>query len=425
MKKLVVVLMLLFVSCTGSGGAGEAETSETSGSSRPISIQVFGEPEETAVYHTLIDRYQDENPNAELDLIEIAEREDHLARLATEFAGGDPPDIFLINYREYSQFVARDAVEPIEPLMTERDIDLADYFEAPLEAFTFDETLQCMPQNVSSLAVYYNTRLFKRAGIDPPHDGWGWDEFRETAAALTKGDVDGVGIDAQIIRLAPFAWSNGGEITDDPENPTRFTLEDPATTEALEFLAGLAQDGYIPSEEELASQDPETRFISGKLGMLLSSRRDTPQFREVQGLKWDVLPLPVAEEPVGILHSDAYCISAGADAIEDAADFVSWAMSEDGQTIAALSGRTVPSLMSVAESPAFLDPNQAPAHSEVFVDTIPTIRHTPVLPTWPEIEDIADEVLTKLFYEQGYTIEDAVRELDERANPLFEEGAQG
>jgi multiple sugar transport system substrate-binding protein len=419
-----VLLMFILIACTDTGtqddpGDAAQETPQ------PFSIQVFGEPEETAVYHTLIERYTEENPGADIELIQIAEREDHLARLATDFAGGDPSDIFLINYREYSQFVARDAIEPIEGLLTERDLDLADYFQAPLDAFTFDGTLQCMPQNVSSLAVYYNTQLFKRAGIEPPHDGWGWDEFREAAAALTSGDVDGVGIDAQIIRLAPFAWSNGGEITDDPVTPTRFTLEDPATSEALEFLAGLAHDGYIPSEEELASQDPETRFISGKLGMLLSSRRDTPQFREVQGLKWDVLPLPIAEEPVGILHSDAYCISAGADAIEDAADFVAWAMSEDGQTIAALSGRTVPSLMSVAESPAFLDPNQAPAHSEVFVDTIPTIRHTPVLPTWPEIEDIADEVLTKIFYEEGYTIEDAARELDERANPLFEEGAQG
>ncbi|MGH2807296.1 MAG: ABC transporter substrate-binding protein [Actinomycetota bacterium] len=421
-RLVVVVVMLVSVACTGGGGPGGDDATDTN---RSFSIQVFGEPEEIAVYHTLIERYEDEEPGVDIELIDIAEREDHMARLATDFAAGDPSDIFLINFREYSQFVARGAVEPIEELMTERGIDLADYFDPPIEAFTFDGALQCMPQNVSSLAVYYNTRLFKRAGIDPPHDGWGWEEFRSAAAALTQGDVDGVGIDAQIIRLAPFAWSNGGEITDDPDDPTRFTLEDPATKEALEFLVGLVRDGYVPSEEELASQDPETRFINGKLGMLLSSRRDTPQFREVAALKWDVLPLPVAEEPAGILHSDAYCIAAASDAKDAAADFVAWANQEDGQTIAALSGRTVPSLTSIAESRAFLDPTQAPRHSEVFIDTIATVRYTPVLPTWPEIEDIADEILTKVFYEEGYTIEDATRELDERANPLFAEGAQG
>jgi multiple sugar transport system substrate-binding protein len=417
-----VVVLVISVACTGPG-AGDDNSTDTG--SRSFSIQVFGEPEETAVYQTLIDRYEDEEPDVDIELIVLAEREDHLARLATDFAGGDPSDIFLINFREYSQFVARGAIEPAGPLMAERDIDLADYYDPPIEAFTFDGELQCMPQNISSLAVYYNTHLFRRAGIEPPHEGWDWDEFRSAAAALTRGDVDGVGIDAQIIRLAPFAWSNGGEITDDPENPTRFTLEDPGTREALEYLVGLVRDGYVPSERELAAQDPETRFINGKLGMILSSRRDTPQFREVAGLKWDVLPLPVADEPVGMLHSDAYCIAAGSDAMDAAADFVAWVMREDGQTVAALSGRTVPSLISVANSPAFLDPNQEPAHSEVFVDTLDTLRYTPVLPTWPEIEDVADEILTKVFYEEGYTIDDAIRELDERANPLFEEAAQG
>ena len=96
-------------------------------------------------------------------------------------------------------------------------------------------------------------------------------------------------------------------------------------------------------------------------------------------------------------------------------------MSAEGQTLAALSGRTVPSLMEVSRSGAFLDPSQPPAHSEVFLDAIEGIRYTPVLPTWPEIETIAEEVLTKAFYDEDYTIDDAIRELDEQTRPLFEE----
>jgi len=283
-----------------------------------------------------------------------------------------------------------------------------------------------MPQNISSLAVYYNTKLFKQAGIEPPHDGWTWDEFREAGLALTRGDVDGIGIEPQIIRLAPFAWSNGGELTDDPTAPTHFTLDDPATREALEFLVALVrEDGSVPTEQEVAAQDPETRFINGKLGMYLSSRRDTPVFREVTSLKWDVLPLPVAERAANILHSDAYCMSAGADAPEAAADFVAFAMSADGQTISALSGRTVPSLIEVSESGAFLDPSQPPRHSQVFLDSIDGMRYTPVLPTWPEIEDIAEEMLTRMFYEEGYSVEDGLDELDESTRPLFSEGTGG
>jgi len=418
-KKLFVVIALLsLAACRGAAQNDEGQPDA-------VTFQVFGEPEETRVYRSLIEQYERSNPAADVRLIELAERDDHLARLATSFAGGEPPDVFLINYREYSQFVARGAIQPIEDMLVERGIDFGDYYEPPREAFTFDGRLQCMPQNISSLVVYYNVRLFKRARIDPPHDGWSWEEFREVGNALTNGQVDGLGLEPQIIRVAPFVWSNGGELTDDPRRPTRFTLDDPASREALEFLVSLVRDGSVPSEEELAAQDPETRFISGKLAMLLSSRRDTPVFREVAGLKWDVLPLPRSREPAGILHSDAYCISAGADAAQSAADFVAFAISAEGQTLSALSGRTVPSLIDVSTSGAFLDPSQPPAHSEVFLDAIDSMRFTPVLPTWPEIEDVAEEVLTKAFYEPGYSIDDAIRELDEQTRPLFEEAAAG
>jgi multiple sugar transport system substrate-binding protein len=158
--------------------------------------------------------------------------------------------------------------------------------------------------------------------------------------------------------------------------------------------------------------------------MLLSSRRDTPQFREINSLNWDVAPLPVGREPAGILHSDAYCISNASDAKEAAFGFIEYATGETGQEITASAGRTVPSLKEVSISTAFLDPTQPPEHSEVFLDGIPFIQRTPVISTWPEIEDAAEEILTRAFYQEGYTIDDLIQELDAATVHLFEE-AQG
>jgi multiple sugar transport system substrate-binding protein len=156
MKRWAAIgFVFLLTACSGETATPDGgERREGGVSTDPISIQVFGEPEETRIYHTLIEQYAKENPGTDVKLVEIAERDDHLARLSTSFAGGEPPDIFLINYREYSQFVARGAIQPIEDLLTERGLDLEDYYEPPREAFTFDDQLQCMPQNISSLAVY-------------------------------------------------------------------------------------------------------------------------------------------------------------------------------------------------------------------------------------------------------------------------------
>ena len=421
MRKLACAFLLAVVAaaCSGSGEAGDDRT-------QPLRVQVSGEPEETKVYGALVKAFEQSDNGFDVELVEVADKDEHLAKLTTSFAGGDAPDVFLVNFREYPQFVVRGAVVPYETYLGANDVQLLDYYPQPLEAFTFERKLQCMPQNISSLVVYFNTKLFRQAGVRRPQAGWTWQDFRETALALTEGETHGLGIEPSIIRLAPFVWSNGGEIVDDLHEPTTLTFDQPASRSALEFIVSLVrEDKVVPSEQDVAAQDLETRFVTGKLGMFLSSRRDTPVLREVQGLQWDVAPLPVAEEPAGILHSDGYCIAAGAgnDRLEDAARFIAFATGEQGQTITALGGRTVPALKSVARSGAFLDPTQRPAHPEVFLEGIDAIRRTPVLATWPEIEDVAEEILTRAFYEEGYTIDDAIEALDQQADELFQEGA--
>ncbi|HEV3472079.1 MAG TPA: sugar ABC transporter substrate-binding protein [Actinomycetota bacterium] len=415
-KLFVAGLAFVLVAC-------QDQSSPTPGEPVTITVQVSGEREETAVYRAAARAFENDNPDITVEPVEIAEKDDHLTRLATSFSAGVPPDVFLVNFREYTQFVSLGGVEPLDDYLDDVGIDLANYYPAPVEAFTFDGALQCMPQNASNLAVYFNTDLFAEAGIDPPFDGWSWEGFRSIGEQLTKGDVRGIGIEPSIIRLAPFVWSNGGEVVDDLESPTTFTLDDPSSREALEFLVGLVKDGLVPTEREIAAQDLETRFSTGKLAMLLSSRRDTPAFREVRDLNFDVLPLPQAGEPANILHSDGYCIAAQSDAKEAAARFIGFVVGSQGQTITALGGRTVPSLMSIAQSPAFLDPSQEPAHSQVFLDAVPHLRRTPVLPNWPEIEDVAEEILTRAFYEPGFSIDNAIELLKTETEPLFKEAS--
>ena len=416
LRKVAITLLgsMLVVACSSSSGS----------ESDVIQVQVSGEAEEITVYESLVNAFEKEHPDIDMQLVPVADKDDHLAKLTTSFSTGNPPDVYLINFREYSQYVARGAVDAVRPYLDEAGVDLDDYYDPPLEAFTYDGELQCMPQNISSLVVYYNTKLLRSAGLERPPADWDWNEFRRYALELTGGDVRGLGIEPNVIRLAPFVWSNGGELNDDPDQPTRFTLEEPASREALEFIVSLVRDdGVVPTENEIAAQDLETRFVAGKLGMLLSSRREVPAFREVAGLKFDVAPLPTSEQRAGILHSDAYCMAAGAHAPDEAFEFVRFATGKQGQTITALGGRTVPSMIEVAESGAFLDPTRAPRHSQVFLDGVDFIRRTPVIPTWPEIEDEAEEILTRMFYEDDYSIEDGLRELDEATGTLFQEGS--
>ena len=421
MKRCSIVLISVAALLLG-GCASDSDDGGTGDGSK-ITLQIEGELEENVVYRSLAESFEKDHPDIDVELVEVSATEDSLAKLTTAFAAGDPPDLFLINYREYAQFANQGAIEPLGDLIENGDFSLDDYYEAPREAFTYEGELQCMPQNISSLVVYYNTKLFGQAGIDDPSGGWTFDEFRAAAKALTKGEIKGLGFEPKLIRLAPFIWSNGGEVVDDELAPTRFTLDEPRAREAIEKVLELVrEDKVVPSEKEQAAESMEDGFTNGNVAMFLGSRRDTPKFREILDLEWDVAPMPVLKEPAGILHSDAYCISSGAD-IDAALEFVRFAVGEQGQTISAFSGRTVPSLQRVAESGAFLDPSKPPAHSQVFLDAIPTIRRTPVIPTWPEIEAITGEIITRAFYEADYSVDTMIEELEEATSLLFEEGS--
>jgi multiple sugar transport system substrate-binding protein len=96
--------------------------------------------------------------------------------------------------------------------------------------------------------------------------------------------------------------------------------------------------------------------------------------------------------------------------------FIEFANSPEGQTIIAASGRTVPSLKAVAESPAFLDPNAKPQNSIVFLNTIPYIRTVPIMATWVDIENTVGEELEQAFY-GNISVEEAI----ENANKLTQE----
>ena len=422
-RGIIVLCALAMAGCGGESGASKSEGKE----SGEVSFMVFGDPEEIQAYRDVIAAYENEQPDVDVKMIEASDRDDLIARLSTSFAGGTPPDLFLLNYRFYGQFAARDVLEPIEDRVDDSDLfEQDDFYEEAMNAFRFNDELTCLPQNISSLVVYYNKDLFQKAGVALPKDGWKWDDMVAAAKKLTKdengdgkAEVYGLGIEASLIRLAPFVWSAGGDLVDNTESPKHFTLETDEAQLALErFLQLHVVDKVTPGEEEVEAEDDETRFQNGRMAMVLSSRRSTPTFRTIQKFDWDVAPLPQHAEQAGILHSDAYCLTKASDNKDAAWSFMEFALGPEGAPIVAKSGRTVPSLKEVAESDAFLDPTAKPANSQVFLDTIPVIQQVPSISTWPEIEDAAEPILEEAYY-NGEFPDEVAKELRAATDDLF------
>lgn len=432
------LLLPLITACT----AIPFRSSQQQGNAEPIrlTLLISGDPTDEAAYRALIDAFAATpaalDGDVTVDLINIPSSGDFNKRLTADFAAGAPPDIFLINYRRYAAYAAKGAIEPLtDYLANSATIDLDDYYPQALAAFTWQDTLYCMPQNLSSPLIYYNKALFDAAGVAYPNDAWTWDEFLATAQALTQDgdenedenededggdatDIYGFGSEASLVRMAPFVWMNGGELVDDPAAPTRLTLDSPASREALAWFIALQTTHKVtPDAVAEAAESSESRFLNGRLAMFIDSRRAVPEFRTIDNFDWDVAALPVGKQRASILHSDAWCMAAASKQKSAAWAFIEFANSTAGQTILAQTGRTVPSLRALAESTVFLDPQARPANSQAFLNAIPHIRSLPVMATWSDIENVVSAELQSAF--DGVTSLDEAIEAAERRSAEF------
>lgn len=434
MKRTVALLSLLTMFTAGCGAdAGPAADT--------VSLLVAGTPDELAAYRSLAAEYEKANPGATVDLIEASSAKDLMTRVSTSVAGNAAPDLFLINYRNYGQFAVKGALAPLTArLAASGSLHEQDFYPQAMGAFRWGGEQMCLPQNISSLAVYYNRSLFKKYEVAEPVAGWHWNDLVATAQALTRdaggrtvkaGDpetagvpaaVHGLGVAPELIRLAPLIWSNGGDIVDDPSAPTRLTLGTPEARQVIQDFLELPKLGVVPADVEVETQDYEARFAAGKLAMFVSSRRVTTAFRAITGFEWDVAPLPQYRSPANILHSDAYCMTRASSRQDAAWRFLEYALSESGAALMARTGRTVPSRISVATSPAFLSPGTPPARSQIFLDTIPVLRPVPTISTWPEIEDATGKVLENAFF-HGDPLDKVITDLDATTRPVFQRGA--
>lgn len=395
----------------------------------PISFMVFGDPAELKAYQSLVAGFEQKNPSIKVDLIHIPSQSDYRKRVAADFAANTPANIVLINYRNYAAFAAKGVLQPVESyLKNSTVIKPADFYEEALLPFAYQGVQMCLPQNVSSLIVYYNKNLFDAAGVAYPKADWTWADFLSTAQALTK-DLDGdgrtdqygAGIEASLIRVAPFIWQNGGELVDTPQ-ARRLTIDTPQALEAVQWVVDLqAKHHVVPDAAAEKSEDSETRFMNGRLAMFFDSRRVTPTFREITGFDWDVAALPNnGHGPATILHSDAECMTSATQNKDAAWKFIEYANSVEGQTILASTGRTVPSLKAVAESAAFLDPKAQPANSRAWLEAIPSIRAVPILKNWTDIEEVFGAEFERAFYADA-PVAEVVKAIVERSLIFFTE----
>lgn len=366
---------------------------------------VSGDNIEFDAYKRIAAAFEAANPRIKVDLVYIPASGDYRNRLDADIASGAPADVVFMNYQRYAPFAAKNQLAPVgDYLARSTVVKESDYYPAALNPLKWQGKTWCIPANMSSAVIFYNKKLFDEAKTAYPKENWSWDEFVTSARAISHDDnrlgrIYGYGTEISLFRVAPYVWSAGGEIVDSADAPTKLTLDsDKAMTAIQRYIDLQVKYQAAPSAVAEKAEDSLTRFMNGKLGMYMDSRRVVALFRDTikDSFDWDVVALPSQGQTVSILHSDAYCMPAGGKNKDAAWKLIEFAAGPQGQTTMTQIGRLVPSLRAIAESPVFLDPKVKPANSKVWLET--PLRAVPINKNWPAIETAITKELEKAYY---------------------------
>lgn len=108
----------------------------------------------------------------------------------TAIAGGQPPDVLMLNTRDLANFASRGALRGVDDLIQRDGLDVKGlYYAGDLTSSAYSGKLYGLPLTPGggNSLLFWNKAIFKEVGLDPEHGPKDWTEFADYAKKLTKG----------------------------------------------------------------------------------------------------------------------------------------------------------------------------------------------------------------------------------------------
>ncbi len=299
-----------------------------------ISYLTHWAPETVALLEEAAKEYAKTNPDVSVT-VRAVPFGDLLTTLRSQGGGADGATIAGI-YDLWLPELARDKLVAPAPDAIATEVKGA-WPAGVVSAASVGGTLYGIPNEIDVYALNYNKTLFTEAGISGPPKTW--DEFKDTAAKLTKKDAGQQGFGminswaAGVVHpFSSLLVSNGGDLVTDG-NPM---LDSKAAGETFQLYEDLIKAGS--SDPAMATADANTtgpfldNFVSGKTGMIIMANWWESALKTGMGDKFSNIataPIPVGpsgDKPRSISYSWMTVVNAGAGEAEQKAawDFLAW-----------------------------------------------------------------------------------------------------
>lgn len=354
-------------------------------------------------------------------------------KLFTQLAAGQPPDMFIIRISDLPEFLSKDLLLDLKPFIDKDGYDLSEFPELAIESYSHKGGIYGLPDNVASLALFYNQNMFEEAGAMLPTAQWddpAWtvDDFFNACEKLTKTDASGkttqFAYDVTGWNVVWQTWVRifGGQVVDDPFFPTECTLDQPGAVEALQFYADLRwKYGFAPKPEAMADMGTTELLLTGRLAMLNNGSWAFNNFRDTK------FKVALGHYPTGKGGRSNYVyyfplvIPKTTKAPECAWDLLKYFNGPAMKQIITEGGLQGTRLS--AQEEFFLTDPLPPENKQVMVDAVKHfVAPDPVLTNWGEIDQVIQAEIDLLLIGEERDAQVVASNICQKVNPLIKKG---
>jgi fructooligosaccharide transport system substrate-binding protein len=416
MKKLISMLLVLslglgLAACSSKASTSTASTTTSattnaSSANEVVKLKIWvhttDEGDEGKVYGERVAAFNAANDKIKAELEYIPRGgggSGYEDKINTALTTGQLPDVITLDGPNTAAYADAGIIAPIDQYISTES--KADYMPSIIQQGTYQGKLYGLGNMESTVPLFYNVDLLNKYNIKPGtmETPWTWDDLYTAAKTITAGEkvpalnmaLDWTG-EGKIYALAPFAWSNGGNIIGEDGLTAKGVFNSPEAVEAFTFIQKLVKDGVAAVKPEANS------FELGKAAFSLNGPWEVATLeKQYKDLKWSAMPYPISPKtkklqvPTG---SWQFAATASSKHVAEAAKLVEWMTNTDSvvavsNAIGMLPGR----LSAIAKLPQYQD-----GARKLMVDQLKTAgRARPSSVIYPIIsrsfEEAIDEVI--------------------------------
>ncbi|MFB5269970.1 extracellular solute-binding protein [Paenibacillus enshidis] len=373
---IIMCLILILTACTpgqSSGGSGDkvkitwwdTMTSDAS----------------VAAINKIISEYEEAHPNITIERTYVS-YSDIKTKLLLGSIGNQGPDIVWIDSADHQTFSAAGVLANLTQEIEEWG-QAKHYIEGPWSSTVYNGRNYGVPVGSNNLALYYNTDLFKTAGLQPPAN---WDELQAAAKKLSNKNVFGFAVSAVkteegTFQFLPFVLQAGSDIPD---------FDSPGTLKALTMLTDMVNEGLMSKDVITQKQsDTATQFAAGKVAMMVNGTWQIPFLQKNAKVNWDVVKLPSDMQSATVLGGENWAISEASKHKDIAFDVIQFANEPERLKELLKTNGRLPSRSDLLQDPFWQEDRQM----KVFADSMQVAKARAYGPNYASISEAIQTML--------------------------------